>query len=187
MVLYCLPGDRLSTADESHISGPGTYERKGYIYSTLAGVVVVDKKDKLYIVGVETNKGQHTVPTPGDIVTAQITVVTQRFVRCNIQCIRNTPLEKTLRGIIKKEDVRATNKDTVEIHKCFRPGDIILARVLPIKELQSYQLSTAENELGVVIAQSEAGEVMVPTSWTQMQCPKTLLKEWRQVAKIIPE
>lgn len=28
---------------------------------------------------------------------------------------------------------------------------------------------------------------MVPISWTEMQCPNTLVKEQRKVAKIIPE
>ncbi|KAF6208781.1 hypothetical protein GE061_014521 [Apolygus lucorum] len=184
---YCVPGQRLCASDDSHIPGAGAYERKGYIYSSVAGLVNPAVKEKAYVIGILTNKGQHTVPTPGDIVTAQITVITQRYVRCNIQCVRDTPLEKTLRGLIKKEDIRATNKDTIEIHKCFRPGDIVLARVLPIKELQSYQLSTAENELGVVIALSEAGENLVPISWTEMQCPKTYSKEPRKVAKVIPE
>lgn len=28
---------------------------------------------------------------------------------------------------------------------------------------------------------------MVPISWTEMQCPETLAKEARKVAKIVPE
>lgn len=28
---------------------------------------------------------------------------------------------------------------------------------------------------------------MVPVSWTEMQCPETLAKELRKVAKIVPE
>lgn len=28
---------------------------------------------------------------------------------------------------------------------------------------------------------------MVPISWTEMQCPKTLIKEFRKVAKVVPE
>ncbi len=44
-----------------------------------------------------------------------------------------------------------------------------------------------ENELGVVIAKSEAGQSMVPVSWTEMQCPKTYVKEYRKVAKVIPD
>ena len=43
------------------------------------------------------------------------------------------------------------------MHKCFRPGDIILAKVQSLGDTQSYILNTAENELGVIIAKSEAG------------------------------
>lgn len=74
-------------------------------------------------------------------------------------------------------------------------------------EMHTYQLSTAENELGVVIAHSDEGKsyaclftllsyltayyltgiAMVPISWTQMQCPKSFCKEFRKVAKVVPE
>ena len=61
---------------------------------------------------------------------------------------------------------------------------------MPQTELSCYQLSTAENELGVVVAvASECGNQsvpMVPVSWTEMQCPNTLVKEPRKVAKIVP-
>lgn len=93
------------------------------------------------------------------------------------------------RGVVRKEDVRATEKDRVEMYKSFRPGDVILARVLSLGEANSgYLLTTAENELGVVIARSEtAGVKMVPVSWVEMQCPKTYNKEFRKIAKVIPE
>lgn len=62
---------------------------------------------------------------------------------------------------------------------------------LPQNELHCYQLSTAENELGVVVAiaaeSGPHGVPMVPVSWTEMQCPQTLAKEPRKVAKIVPE
>ena len=44
------------------------------------------------------------------------------------------------------------------MYKCFRPGDIVIARVISLGDAQSYLLTTAENELGVVIATSEAGD-----------------------------
>ncbi|XP_069695772.1 exosome complex component CSL4 isoform X2 [Periplaneta americana] len=160
--LVCIPGQRLCLADKEHISGCGTYERNGYIYSTLAGVVNVVKEEK-------------------------VTIVNQRFCKCVIKCISDTVLTRPYRAVLRKEDVRATEKDRVEMIKCFRPGDIILARVLPMTEVHTYQLTTAENELGVVIAHSESGAAMVPISWTEMQCPKTYVKEPRKVAKVVPE
>ncbi|XP_046995168.1 exosome complex component CSL4 isoform X3 [Schistocerca americana] len=184
--LRCL-GQRLCLADKGHISGCGTYERHGYIYSALAGFVNIVKKDKSTIIEVRSINDQSIVPAPGDIVTAKVALINQRFCKCVIKCIGDTVLSRPYRGILRKEDVRATEKDGVEMYKCFRPGDIILARVLPMTDIHSYQLSTAENELGVVIAHSEAGIEMVPISWTQMQCPKTFVKEWRKVAKVVPE
>ena len=28
---------------------------------------------------------------------------------------------------------------------------------------------------------------MIPVSWTEMQCPKSYVKEYRKIAKVIPE
>nr|CAD7424315.1 unnamed protein product [Timema monikensis] len=183
----CFLGQRLCLSDKDYVPGCGTYERKGYIYSTLAGTVKIVKQDKSSIIEVHSISDQSIVPAPGEIVTAKVTIVGQRFCKCVIKCIGETVLTRPYRGILRKEDVRATEKDRVEMIKCFRPGDIILARVLPMKEVHSYQLSTAENELGVVIAHSEEGVSMVPISWTEMQCPKTFVKEPRKVAKVVPE
>lgn len=44
------------------------------------------------------------------------------------------------------------------MYKCFKPGDIILAKVISLGDALSYLLTTAENELGVVVATSDAGK-----------------------------
>ncbi|XP_050754980.1 exosome complex component CSL4 isoform X3 [Gymnogyps californianus] len=76
----------------------------------------------------------------------------------------------------------------VEVYKSFRPGDIVLAKVISLGDAQSnYLLSTAENELGVVVAHSEAGVQMVPISWCEMQCPQTHTKDFRKVARVQPQ
>ncbi|XP_037091377.1 exosome complex component CSL4-like [Pollicipes pollicipes] len=75
----------------------------------------------------------------------------------------------------------------VKLYECFRPGDVILAKVVSLGDALSYVLSTAENELGVALAYSEAGHPMVPVSWTEMACPATQTRELRKVAKIPPE
>lgn len=186
-LMICLPGQRLSLCDKTHVAGQGTYERQGYIYSMLAGIVDVVAKDGVQIVEVHSKGEQTLVPAQGDIVTAQVTIITQQFCKCLIKCIGDTVLTRPFKGILRKEDVRASEKDRVDVYKSFRPGDIILARVLPITEAHTYQLTTAENELGVVIAHSEYGHPMVPISWTEMQCSKTFIKEPRKVAKVVPE
>lgn len=54
----------------------------------------------------------------------------QRFAKCLITCIGDIVLTRPYRGVLRKEDVRSFDKDRVEMYKCYRPGDIILARVV---------------------------------------------------------
>ncbi|XP_064631226.1 exosome complex component CSL4-like isoform X2 [Lineus longissimus] len=181
----CVPGQRICRFEEDYLTGHGTYVRNNYIHATLAGYVQVNTADDgKTCIEVRTKKEKNVVPSVGSVVTVRIMNVNPRFCRCAILCVANTTMKHSFRGMIRKEDVRATEKDRVEMYKCFRPGDIVLARVLSLGDAQSYTLSTAENELGVVIAKSEAGDEMVPINWCEMQCPKTLTKENRKVAKV---
>jgi exosome complex component CSL4 len=73
--------------------------------------------------------------------------------------------------------------ETVEMGRCFRPGDVIRAEVLSFGDARSLFLTTAKNELGVIYAESEAGALMIPVSWQEMQCTRTRAREFRKVAK----
>lgn len=69
------------------------------------------------------------------------------------------------------------------MYRCFRPGDIVLATVISLGDSKSYFLSTVQDDLGVIVARSTTGHVMVPVSWQQMQCPHSHALEYRKVAK----
>ncbi|ETN57850.1 exosomal 3'-5' exoribonuclease complex subunit ski4 [Anopheles darlingi] len=193
--LICVPGQVLCAISEFTVASEGTYEKLGYIHAALAGIVKLKKREKNTFISVISFGGGSTVPVIGDIVTTRITAVHHRMAKCRILCIGKTALNRPYRGIIRKEDVRATEIDRVELHKCFRPGDIVLARVLHQIELNVFHLSTADNELGVVVAISPSSRAnsgaetvpMVPVCWTEVQCPVTLIKEPRKVAKVVPE
>lgn len=113
-------------------------------------------------------------------------------------------------GLIRVQDVRATEKDKVRIVESFRPGDVVRAVVvrcfpslspvvffqdtttkitadartqISLGDQSSYYLSTASNALGVVMATSEAGNDMVPVSWREFRDPVTGAVEVRKVAK----
>ncbi|KAK3096253.1 hypothetical protein FSP39_025010 [Pinctada imbricata] len=183
--IICVPGQRICKLEESVISGKGTYTRSGYIYSSLAGCLSKKENDeKKTLVEVQLGEEKNLVPSVDSIVTTKITNVNPRFCKCHILSVGKAPLKEPFRGTIRKEDVRATEKDKVEMYKCFRPGDLVVARVLSLGDAHSYLLSTAENELGVVMATSEAGASMEPISWCKMKCPKTLAEEYRKVAKV---
>ncbi|XP_069467680.1 exosome complex component CSL4 [Ambystoma mexicanum] len=185
---FCVPGERLCNL-EDFSPGSGTYSRHGYIYASLSGCVV-KKSDNgmLPSVSVVRDAQSQLLPDVGATVTCKVCSINSRFAKVQILYIGSTPLKNTFRGTIRKEDIRATEKDKVEVYKCFRPGDIVLAKVISLGDAQSnYLLTTSENELGVVVAHSEAGVQMVPISWCEMQCPRTHIKEFRKVARVQPE
>lgn len=97
--------------------------------------------------------------------------------------IQNTDL--LFPALIRREDVRAVEKDRVIMNDMFRVGDIVRAVVISLGDVQGgYYLSTAGNELGVVFARSERGWVMVPSSWRDMrEVGEDGGREARKVAK----
>lgn len=90
------------------------------------------------IIEVKTLGNQTIVPVAGDIVTARVTVINQRFAKCAIICIGDVILKRVYRALIRKEDVRAERKDEVDMYKSFRPGDIILARIVSDFQTHTY-------------------------------------------------
>ncbi|XP_036804937.1 exosome complex component CSL4 isoform X1 [Oncorhynchus mykiss] len=161
----CVPGDRLCSTEDC-MPGTGVYLRHGYIYSSLAGYVLrKNEGEELPVISVVRETEAQLLPDVGAIVTCKVTCINPRFAKVHILYVGSTPLKDRFRGTIRKEDVRATEKDRVETYKSFRPGDIVLAKVISLGDVQSnYLLTTAENELGVVVAHSEAGAQMVSIS-----------------------
>ena len=97
------------------------------------------------------------------------------------------PVSTAFKGTIKKEHVRAFEIDKVVMYKSFRIGDIVRARVLSRGDKRSYYLATDRNDLGVVLATSTSGTVMVPVCWELMQDPETNAVEYRKVAKMLSD
>ncbi|KAF8421100.1 hypothetical protein EV426DRAFT_229667 [Tirmania nivea] len=95
------------------------------------------------------------------------------------------PTGDTFPGVIRVQDVRATEKDKVRIASSFKPGDIVRATVISLGDQSNYYLSTGRNELGVVVARSDSGDLLYPKSWKEMICSRTGIVEERKVAKPI--
>jgi exosome complex RNA-binding protein Csl4 len=51
--IACFPGQRICAANENTIAGTGTYERSGYIHSSLAGIVVTEEKENVRILSLQ--------------------------------------------------------------------------------------------------------------------------------------
>ncbi|XP_044984432.1 exosome complex component CSL4 [Hordeum vulgare subsp. vulgare] len=140
-----------------------------------------DQRSTVEVVG---HKAHGAVPQPGSIVIARVTKVMARMASADIMCVDSKAVKEKFTGMIRQQDVRATEIDKVDMYQSYRPGDIVRALVLSLGDARAYYLSTAKNELGVVSAQSIAGGTLVPTSWTEMQCELTGQIEQRKVAKV---
>ncbi|KAJ5946279.1 hypothetical protein N7454_003118 [Penicillium verhagenii] len=91
--------------------------------------------------------------------------------------------ELRFQAIIRKEDVRAVEKDRVVMDEMFRVGDIVRGSVISQGDQSSYYITTARNDLGIVMARSESGNMMFPVSWKEMRDPVTGVSEQRKVAR----
>ncbi|KAJ5894249.1 Exosome complex component CSL4 [Penicillium taxi] len=91
--------------------------------------------------------------------------------------------ELRFQALIRKEDVRAVEKDRVVMDEMFRVGDIVRGSVISLGDQSFYYLTTARNDFGVVMARSEAGNMMFPVSWKEMRDPVTGSAEPRKVAR----
>ena len=187
-----LPGDYLGSVSRFS-QGLGTYEKGSGIYSELVGEVRFEKpveaagagthtKPVIYVAG---KYSLNTVPNVGSVVMTRVLNISERQAKVSIISVETLLLQEPLSGVIRREDVRAVEKDSVDVFASFRPGDIVRARVISLGESHShYGLSTDRNELGVIMATSERGYPMGPVSWTEMQCSKTGTRETRKVSKV---
>ncbi|VDK39557.1 unnamed protein product [Taenia asiatica] len=245
-----LGGTFLGFKDEKTVEGDFTHVHCGKILSTVAGRVnkssEADSRVRISVLPV-----RKACPTPdiGSIVIAKVASITRRFARCDLVGIGDRPLAGKFRGMIRREDIRATQRDRADPTLSFRPGDLIRARVINIvgsnsgayastclpeaeaccpevgaviaatravagavqpspahgvtgssAAMTTYLLSTAEEELGVVLGLGRpplsgtanvlgatSGCPLLPTSWTEMICPRTLVRFPRKVARVPDE
>ncbi|VDD77150.1 unnamed protein product [Mesocestoides corti] len=207
--------------DEKTLEGDYTHVHEGKILATVAGRVKNTKKSD-----------------------TEISSITRRFARCDVVALGDRPLAGTFRGMIRREDIRATQRDRAEPALSFRPGDLVRARVVNVVGSTScgyastslpdaaqccpevgsvvtsaravaasvlssscvtsatvsgatYLLSTAEPELGVVVGigrpplsgttaiyGATGGCPLLPASWTEMVCPRTMARFPRKVARV---
>jgi len=198
MATTAIPGQvigKLST----HIPGAGTHVNESDIYASLAGNVnttnPTSKSGKITIsISNHGSPRNATLPQVSSIVLGRVLRVQQRQLIASILTVdppsslitpyaSNTDDEVQFQAILRKEDIRAFEKDKVNMNEMFRVGDIVKASVISLGDERSYYISTAGNDFGVIIARSEVGNPMVPASWKEMKDIVTGKGETRKVAK----
>ncbi|CEH15811.1 Exosomal 3'-5' exoribonuclease complex, subunit ski4 (Csl4) [Ceraceosorus bombacis] len=214
-----LPGQPVPASGSS---GAGTYRRGSYLLSSVVGRARAQTSG-----GVQGHTSGFIIPSPGSVVLGRITRVTPRQASVSVLVVDGQPVSAgasnggamsagdanraagedpggaDFTGVIRQQDVRATEKDKVKLAECFRPGDIVRAQVISLGDARSYYLSTASNNLGVIYAlpavpysediddevdtlvTSHRGTIppLEPVSWIEMRDPRTGVIEKRKVAK----
>ena len=133
----------------------------------------------------------NVLPRVGDVVLARVSRVRVRQVDVVIQVVYPGDTEggegcvcaDDWAAVIRKEDVRATEKEKVVCADGFRVGDVVRGVVISLGDQSNFYLTTGKNELGVIMARSEAGNAMYPISWKEFQDQETGVIELRKVAK----
>ncbi|EPZ31370.1 Nucleic acid-binding domain-containing protein [Rozella allomycis CSF55] len=174
------PGQEIGLSSD-YLASTGIYEKNGKLFSSLFGTLVITQENKTKTARVIHSKRQENfvTPTEGHVVIGKVTKINQKQANVNILVVDGKYVcHDPFKGII-----RLTERDKVQMFKCLRPGDVVKAIVISLGDASAYFLSIAELEYGVICAQTESGEMLVPFSSDEMICPKTGALESRKVAK----
>ena len=146
-----IPGQLLGPASKFQ-PGPGTHIHDSNLYSSLLGLVHITQPAKapgpakrltkitpapapaeLPTVSVSTSDKKlkrEVLPEVGNTVLCRVMRIMPRQAVVAILVCGDTVLDAEWQGLIRVQDVRATEKDRVRIYESFRPGDIVRAEVV---------------------------------------------------------
>ena len=180
---FVVPGQIIHKASAA-TAGPGTCVWGEHVHAAMSGHVRVDPSSATASI-LQARRGQvASLPCIGDTVTCRVTRINPRQASVDILCVSDQPLRDPCAALLRREDVWPLDaKGPLEMHKCFRPGDIVLAQVISLGDARAYVLSTCASEHGVVLARSTEGATMRPVSWCEMECPSSNVREPRKVAR----
>lgn len=171
-----LPGQQITLASQG-ASGAGTYLDSEVIRASVAGQS--EMRDGI----VSVHNSGRRVPCVGDLVLCRIVKISINMAQALILAIRDTPLNSEFLAVIRISDIRKHEIEKLKVEDCFRPGDVVRARVISLGDSKSFFLSTAEPELGVVLAYTSTGQRLFPFNWEEMIEPNSSSRECRKVAK----
>lgn len=153
MSTLAIPGQLLGPASKFQ-PGPGTHIHESNLYSSLLGTIHITQPAKApgpakrlnKIINTTTTpaelptisvtrtgiseKQRETLPEVGNVVLCRVIRITPRQAVVAILICGDTVLDAEWQGLIRVQDVRATEKDRVKIYESFRPGDIVRAEVV---------------------------------------------------------
>jgi exosome complex component CSL4 len=176
---FVIPGDFLATAEE-FVPGEGAYEEGGEIYSSCTGVVLIDVRTKH--ISVYSRAIGPPALNRGDVVVGRVEEVRDQSANVYIGILRgreDRELPLPNMGMIHVSQVHTGY--VKEMHRQFKPGDIVRARVLNARR-EPVQLSTAGDDLGVIVAACSRCRALLERENSKLRCPECDNVEFRKLA-----
>ncbi|MBC7127270.1 MAG: exosome complex RNA-binding protein Csl4 [Candidatus Methanosuratincola petrocarbonis] len=171
------PGEKLGVIEE-YMPGSGTYEEDGKIISSMAGELEVDAKNRS--VGVVPGK-KASVPEVGDTVEGIVVGMKEDVALVKIVEIKG---KRPLTGDFSAQlHVSQVSKDyTKSIFDAVNLNDRILAKVTT--GWAPYQLSTVEDDLGVIYATCTkcGGELVLKKG--RLYCTNDNISEKKKISRL---
>ncbi|KAI9814272.1 MAG: exosome 3'-_5 exonuclease subunit ski4 (Csl4) [Phylliscum demangeonii] len=136
-----LPGQRLGRATRHQRPGPGTHQYQASICASTAGRPLTTLTTLSISTSPTTSPTTRTttttnqLPSVGSTVLARVTRINPRQATVSILALLGDSDNAAVcahefPGVIRAQDVRATEKDSVRIFASFRPGDVVRADVV---------------------------------------------------------
>ncbi|OEL29664.1 hypothetical protein BAE44_0009323 [Dichanthelium oligosanthes] len=132
------PGELLGNS-LTLVAGRGAYAEGRSVRASVTGHPRIvppapgsdEQRSTVEVVG---HKAHVAVPQPGSIVIARVTKVMARMASADIMCVDSKAVKEKFTGLIRQQDVRATEIDKVDMYQSYRPGDIVRAVVVSLGE-----------------------------------------------------
>ncbi|KAJ8454475.1 hypothetical protein ONZ45_g19292 [Pleurotus djamor] len=106
--------------------GAGVYQRDGTVRASLVGCPTQQASTLLI------SRIRPQPPAPNSIVLGSVTRLSPLQALISISVVDGVPLPagEEFTGVIRTQDVRATEKDRVKVSDCFRGGDVVKGLVV---------------------------------------------------------
>lgn len=173
---FVVPGERLGVIEE-FMAGSGTYVEESVVYSKIVGRVLLDVLNKEALVHPLAHRV--SVPQTGSTVTGQVSSVQSKRAMLRIMKIGKRVLTGFFTGLLHISAVSPSYVETM--FEACKAGDIMRAEVISDKN-RTYQLSTADKNLGVIYAFCSRCGYLLALKGQKMWCPECGKIEERKVA-----
>lgn len=142
---FVLPGQPVPVAGPPPPAiGPGVYLKHGQLRASLAGTLAPDTSPTLAI-----HRQRPHPPAASSLILGTVTRLSPLQAVVAISVVDGIPLPpgEEFTGVIRTQDIRATEKDKVKIADCFRGGDVVKGLVVSRSPHTARRLTISDADL----------------------------------------